>query len=115
MYHGIRTDHGSVVAVEDADGGHGLDPRFDLRTHADGFNWGYGGSGPAQLALALCCDALGDDDRALAVYQKFKFAGVGPLAGPGWTLTAAQVRAAVADIERVQARLPNRPADGPSR
>jgi hypothetical protein len=30
-----------------------LDPRLDLRRHADGLNWGYGGSGPAQLALAL--------------------------------------------------------------
>jgi hypothetical protein len=29
-----------------------------LRNHSpDGFNWGYGGSGPAQLAVTLCLEA----------------------------------------------------------
>src|SRR5262245_55620958 len=31
----------------------------------DGFAWGYGGSGPAQLALAILLDALDDTPRAL--------------------------------------------------
>lgn len=45
-----------------------LEPRHDLRNHSpDGFEWGYSGSGPAQLALALAADVLGDDDRAVAV------------------------------------------------
>jgi hypothetical protein len=36
--------------------GQPLDPRHDLYNHSpDGFEWGYHGSGPAQLALALCC------------------------------------------------------------
>lgn len=39
-----------------------LDPRLDIRNHSPtGLNWGYGGSGPAQLALALACDCYGDD------------------------------------------------------
>lgn len=49
-----------------------LDPRFDLRRHSDYVNWGYGGSGPAQLALALAADVLGDDDAAQDVHQKLK-------------------------------------------
>ncbi len=50
-----------------------LDPRFDLRRHSpDGFQWGYSGSGPAQLALALLADSLGDDELAQRLYQEFK-------------------------------------------
>jgi hypothetical protein len=52
----------------------GLDPRFDLRRHSpDGFEWGYCGSGPAQLALALLCDATGNDELAKDLYQRYKF------------------------------------------
>lgn len=50
-----------------------LDPRFDLRYHSpNGFSWGYHGSGPAQLALALLADATGDDELAQRYYQDFK-------------------------------------------
>jgi len=55
-----------------------LDPRLDLRNHSPtGFEWGYGGSGPAQLALAICADALRSSDAPpLRFYQKLKFAAV---------------------------------------
>ncbi len=50
-----------------------LDMRTDLRNHSpDGPEWGYMGSGPAQLALALAADATGEDQRALDVYQHIK-------------------------------------------
>lgn len=50
-----------------------LPKRLDLRSHSpDGFQWGYSGSGPAQLALALAADATGDDELALRVYQDLK-------------------------------------------
>jgi hypothetical protein len=43
------------------------------RNHSpDGFNWGYGGSGPAQLALAILLLYLEPED-ALRIYQDFKF------------------------------------------
>lgn len=51
-----------------------LDPTHSqkVRNHSpDGFNWGYGGSGPAQLALALLLLVL-DDKTALCYYQDFK-------------------------------------------
>lgn len=52
-----------------------LDPRLDLANHSPtGFSWGYEGSGPAQLSLALLADALEDDERALKLYQPFKTA-----------------------------------------
>jgi len=38
----------------------------------DGFAWGYGGSGPAQLALALLLEAGLSDRAAIALHQRFK-------------------------------------------
>ena len=49
-YSGVRTDAGCVVTVD----GKPLGPRLDLFNHSPtGFEWGYFGSGPAQLALAI--------------------------------------------------------------
>ena len=68
-YTGHRTEGGCRVVVSVGCAGRGLDPRLDLRNHSpSGFEWGYGGSGPAQLALALAADVLGDDEAALGVY-----------------------------------------------
>jgi hypothetical protein len=50
-----------------------LNPRNDLVNHSpDGFQWGYEGSGPAQLALAILANFLTDDSRAVRLHQKFK-------------------------------------------
>lgn len=54
--------------------GHKLMPWKSLKlvNHSpDGFNWGYSGSGPAQLALAILLVFL-SDELALAQYQSFK-------------------------------------------
>ena len=53
-------------------GGQWLDPAPSQkqRNHSpDGFNWGYGGSGPAQLALARVLKLTGKPDG----YQDFKW------------------------------------------
>lgn len=43
------------------------------RNHSpDGFSWGYGGSGPAQLALAILL-RLTTPQKAQNLYQQFKF------------------------------------------
>lgn len=70
-----------------------LDPRFDLRTHSPtGFECGYAGSGPAQLALAICADALGNDGKAKTIYQRFKVATIAALPRDSdWELTEDQV------------------------
>jgi len=50
-----------------------LEPSLKLRNHSPtGFSWGYGGSGPAQLALALILDATTIPETALDYYQEFK-------------------------------------------
>jgi len=42
-----------------------------VRHSPDGFNWGYGGSGPADTALSILTDCVGRD-VANAFYQRFK-------------------------------------------
>lgn len=70
-----------------------LDPRLELVNHSPtGFSWGYTGSGPAQLALAILADCAGDD-IALRHYQSFKFDFVGGWPGDrGWELTDEEIR-----------------------
>jgi hypothetical protein len=77
-----------------------LSPRLDLRNHSPtGFQWGYGGSGPAQLALAILADHLGNDEEALFLYQDFKWKVISKLPGEQkWELTPAQIDAALAEI-----------------
>jgi hypothetical protein len=92
----------NVFFVARRDPPRALNPRFDLANHSpDGFNWGYGGSGPAQLALAICADALeGDQARALRVYMDFKWKVVTKLeTGRPWQMTIRSVIEAVQEIE----------------
>lgn len=100
-YVGTRTANGCTVEVIDQEGWREpLDPRFDLRRHSpDGYSWGYSGSGPSQLSLALLADALGDDARAQAAYMDFKFQVVGRIAGDSFELTEDDIRATVARLE----------------
>jgi hypothetical protein len=91
-YEGRRKGHVAQVTVD----GRPLDLRFDLWGHSpSGFEWGYGGSGPAQLALALLADHLADDDQAVLHHQDFKRIVVAGLPYPGWTLTSEQVEASL--------------------
>lgn len=76
-----------------------LSRRLDLRRHSPtGFSWGYGGSGPAQLALALLAHVTDDDARALASYQGFKFGVIGYLKGD-WELSAGEILFMLETIE----------------
>ena len=44
-----------------------------VKNHSpDGFNWGYGGSGPAQLALAILLEVSNDVETALRYYHDFE-------------------------------------------
>lgn len=100
-YIGERTKNGVEVIAIDAEGGkEPLDPRHDLRNHSpDGFNWGYGGSGPAQLALALLADALCDDEKARRFYQDFKFKVIARLDGDSFEMSEEEIRQKVAALE----------------
>lgn len=59
-YVGKRLDEGCEVYVEEDGKCYPLPLRTDVYNHSPtGFEWGYGGSGPAQTALAILCDYLG--------------------------------------------------------
>lgn len=93
-YRGKRTARGAVVTVD----GRSLARCLNLFNHSPGgFEWGYGGSGPAQLALAILADHLGRDghDLAIKLHQRFKFSVVAGLPHDGWTLTGDDVAAAI--------------------
>lgn len=76
----------------------------EIRAHSPtGFAWGYGGSGPAQLALALLVDALGDRESAERHYQAFKWAYVSHWTRC-WTITAREIRDFVATREMGSSR-----------
>jgi hypothetical protein len=93
-YIGGRSLAGAEVTVDGAP----LDPRFDLkRLSPTGFEWTYEGNGPAQLALALLADHLGDDGRALQLHQPFMRAVIADLDN-SWELTSADIDAALREI-----------------
>ena len=76
---------------------------LELANHSpSGFEWGYGGSGPAQLALALLLDHTDDEAFALNHYQGVKNEVVSQLdcAGPDkcWRLTGSEIDATLYEI-----------------
>ncbi len=82
-----------AVFVKEGEEERTLDPRNDLFNHSpDGFASGYGGSGPAQLALAILADATGDDRLAVKLHQGFKWEVIAKLPETElWLLTRADV------------------------
>jgi uncharacterized protein DUF6166 len=93
-YRGGRSLDGAVVTVD----GRPLAPHYELkRLSPTGFEWTYEGAGPAQLALALLADHLGDNARVLALYEQFMRAVVADLDN-SWELTSADIDAAIAGL-----------------
>lgn len=90
-YAGYRDDGGKPWVLVDGDD---LTPDRSLgvRDHSPtGFEWGYAGSGPSQLALAILLDFTGDVDLARHFYQGFKFARVAKWRGT-WSITGREIR-----------------------
>ena len=104
MYTGRRGPQGCVVCVIAGNGERKpLNPRQELRNHSPtGFEWGYGGSGPAQLALAILAEHLGNDDTALKQYQDFKWACVAQICGANWSLSSEEIDNCLARLSEQQ-------------
>lgn len=99
IYHGERTGNGCVVTVD----GKRLSPCSDLSGNATtAFDWGYVGAG--QLSLALLHDLLGDDQKAKALYPAFEKEVVAALPKQEWTLTEADLAAAVQRVAERSSR-----------
>ena len=70
-----------------------LAKRYDLLSASpSGFSWGFSGSGPSQLAIAMLAHAFGDE-FAFEHYQQFKREVVSELPEDGWTLTTSDLDA----------------------
>lgn len=73
IYKGINSGTGGQgVIVIDGDKKYSL--RHLYRHSIDGFQWGYGGSGPADLARSMLIDLLGNFAKSIVdhIYQDFK-------------------------------------------
>ena len=102
-----RSGRTRVFVINDINGdSHPLPLRLDLFNHSPtGFEWGYGGSGPAQLALAILVDVFGDKTLAVKLHQTFKFRVIGALDhSMPFVLTERQVRDAVIEIQKEKAK-----------
>jgi len=69
----------------------------------DGFQWGYGGDGPKQLALALLLDATGDPELSVRLYQAFKRDFVTSW-GDTWEITDLDIKLWVENQTRLAGR-----------
>lgn len=68
IYRGDRTLDGLDVTVDSAP----LDPKLDVKTISqNGYEWGYAGPEPAQLAFAILCEHYGDPEKAAKDYSTF--------------------------------------------
>jgi len=78
------------------DDGQMLKLRLDVANHSpSGPEWGFEGSGPAQLALAILMDYFGEEKRrfVVEVYQEFKRDIVANFPKDQWELTAHDIEA----------------------
>ena len=103
VYRGTRQpDFKTIVTINDQP--FNPQPSQNIWNHSpDGFNWGYGGSGPSQLALAILLDHFGDTDLARKYYQDFKWNVISKLPDT-WELTDQQVEQAVYEITMTPAK-----------
>lgn len=94
IYRGDRTIDGCVVTVDERPLSEALDV---ARLCDDGFEWSYEGAGPAQLALAILVDHLGDGARALSEHDAFMRNVVANFNNE-WEMSSADVERALANI-----------------
>ena len=91
-------------------------PSQKVRNHSpDGFAWSYNGSGPAQLALAICL-RLTDTNTAEWLYQQFKRDKIATLPAADFSLSLKECHEWIAahlpcDLEEEMSFLPGNPAD----
>ena len=92
-YVGLREATGAAVTRPDGSPLE-LAPALAVWRHSPtGFEWGFSGSGPAQLALALLLDHSGDRVMAQHLYQRFKADVVARWRDKAWTLEPREIDA----------------------
>ena len=94
-FEGRRTIDGLVVTID----GKRLDEHYGVKRFTTwGFEWTYEGPSPQQLALAVLVEHLKDSERAIRLSDPFMRKVVANLDND-WTLTGADIDAALNEIE----------------
>jgi len=94
-YSGIRVGHVVSVVVSTPEGPKDL--RHICRHSPDGFQWGYGGSGPSDLALSIMTDhfsrqgVMDATKKANTCYQDFKWMFIANVTGNRFVITEEQI------------------------
>ncbi len=82
--------------------GESLDPRYDLRQLSrSGFEWGYNGAGPMQLALAILANHFGDDARALNEYRRYCELVLAELGEDEWSIESSTIDSVMTEVTDV--------------
>ena len=118
-YVGMRVDGTPVVLKLTDHERLSPDRSLELVRHSPaGFDWGYVGSGPAQLACALLLDYYDDESVTHQHYIQFRNAVVSQLVctGPAdcWHLTGDDIETALADCNEHHALTPDGGKPSPS-
>ena len=101
-YRAVRTPDGCSVTVD----GVALEQRIDLRQYStSGFKWGYEGSGPQQLALAILTAHFADDNQALAKHKVFMEVVIAVMRDDEWILTSNQIEGSFSQVVQVNMTL----------
>lgn len=94
VYRGYRLGEFGHLVVTAGDRRLLPDLSLTFRRHSpNGFEWGYSGSGPAQLALAILLDWTRNSADAISQYQAFKEKFIAPAPKEGFRITGAEIRA----------------------
>lgn len=101
-YKGKRLPDGEtsvIVTVEEDHGTRSYNLAHHVKHSPTGFEWGYPGSGPAELARCILLDyfggeAVGGEDMADAEgnrYQRFKLARIAVIGSDTWEITSDEI------------------------
>ncbi len=95
LWRGASGPHADVV-YRSADGRTWIEPLQHLMRHSlTGIEWGYGGSGPADLARSILLLFVAPEE-AEQMYQGFKWDVISTLPWSGGTISADRVQAWIA-------------------
>ena len=104
MYQGRRTEKECEILAD----GQRLSLKRSLKVwnHSPtGFEWGYGGSGPAQTALAILLDYTGKRDFSERFHQVFKEEFIAGAPKPGWVIMSPRLDDFIARMKAQEAAL----------
>lgn len=92
-YIGHKTKFGNKVLVYQKKKYKVLNPHRDIHWHSHELTWGYMGSGPSQLSLALCVNALGKEIGSdPMVYRQLMEDLISKINADKWYLKEIEIR-----------------------